>query len=75
MERDGDAGLQFGHGSLARRPDDGAVAVGEFDAAGAVPHQLDDAGRGADFVGMTFLDGIHRMNKIKNRRRGLLSPQ
>jgi hypothetical protein len=24
---------------------------------------------------MTFLDGIHRMNKIKNRRRGLLSPQ
>jgi len=37
---------------------DGAVAVGELDAAGAVAHELDDATLGADFVGVGA-DGGH----------------
>jgi hypothetical protein len=42
----------------------GAVAVGQLDAAGAVPQELDDAAGGADFVGVAFLDRIHGIFRI-----------
>jgi hypothetical protein len=50
MEADGDRIAEDGYVGAALA--DGAVAVGEFDAAGTVAHEFDDAALGADFVGV-----------------------
>jgi hypothetical protein len=44
---------------------DGAVAVGEFDAIGAIAHDFHHPGGCADFVGMTGFDGIHMMDRMR----------
>jgi hypothetical protein len=54
------------HGILMRPAlADGTVAVGELDAAGTVAHELDDARRGANFVGVSFFDRISRIHGIR----------
>ena len=67
MESDNDSGLEMRRSGVARRTDNGAMAIGQLDAARAIAQQLDQAGGGTDFVGVGFGDRVHEIHEVARR--------